>query len=470
MKPLKSKQKNNLNFQIIPPIHDILRDPSLNQLRIEDRYIKYIINDVVKDYRDKIQDGKLLGRWNRTALKDKIVSDVHKRVERLFSFRLKRVINGTGIILHTNLGRAPLAETAKKHLQNVIENYCNLEINLTTGERGDRISLMEEIICMITGAEAAVVVNNNAAAVLLTLNSLCYKKEVPVSRGELVEIGGSFRMPEVMKASGVKMVEVGTTNKTHLSDYLKALSPRTGGILKVHTSNYRILGFTDSVSISELVSLSQNNNIPLLYDMGSGVIENLEKWDYPHEPIAREYIDAGVDVITFSADKVLGGPQAGIIIGKKEYVKRIKKNHLLRALRCGKLTYALLDATLHLYLYPDGLSNQLPVIHMLTLTKEQLYSLGTEIKNVLEGLPLDAEVIESYSQMGGGALPLEKIPSVSIKIIPHSLSVSKFAKKLRLGDPSIIGYISDDSFFINLRTIRKDEIPQLIEGITQVFS
>ena len=470
MKPQKSKQKNNLNFQIIPPIHDILRDPSLNQLRIEDRYLKYIIDDIVTDYRDKIQHGKLLGQWNRSSLKDKIVTDVHKRVERLRSFRLKRVINGTGIILHTNLGRAPFAETAKKHLQNTIENYCNLEINLTTGERGNRISLVEEIICMITGAEATVVVNNNAAAVLLTLNSLCYKREVPVSRGELVEIGGSFRMPEVMKASGVKMVEVGTTNKTHLSDYIEALSPRTGGILKVHTSNYRILGFTDSVSISELVSLSQNNNIPLLYDMGSGVIENLENWGYPHEPVAREYVDAGVDVITFSADKVLGGPQAGIIIGKKEYVKKIKKNHLLRALRCDKLTFALLDATLRLYVNPDDLNNQLPVAHMLTLTKEQLYSRGMEIKNVLEGLPLDVEVVESYSQMGGGALPLEKIPSVSIKIIPHSLSVSKFAKKLRLGDQSIIGYISDDSFFINLRTVRKDEIPQLIKGIKQSLS
>ena len=371
--------------------------------------------------------------------------------------------------MHTNLGRAPIAETAKQHLINILDNYCNLEINLETGKRGERTGIVEEIICLITGAEGAVVVNNNAAAVLLALNSLSRNKETPVSRGELVEIGGSFRMPEVMKAGQVKMVEVGTTNKTHLGDYSEAINPKTGAILKVHTSNYRIMGFTDSVPIADLVSLAKHHGIPLIYDMGSGVLENLENWGYSHEPIAGEYVDAGVDVITFSADKVLGGPQAGIIIGRNEYIKKIKQNHLLRALRCDKLTYALLDATLRMYLEPDELKHNLPVAKMLIENREVLQARGNKIVAKLRRLPLQLELVDTYSQMGSGALPLEKIPSVALKIVPSGISVSKFSKLMRTDEPIIIGYIENEAFLLNLRTIRDDESNQIISKIIQLM-
>jgi L-seryl-tRNA(Ser) seleniumtransferase len=470
MKSPKSNLRNKLNLRNIPAIQDIIQDPILSSYKIDSRYLKHIVISVVSDYRDNLLKGKLDKTTNRAALRKSIISEVEVRLNSLLNFRLKRVINGTGIILHTNLGRAPLAEIARGHLREVIENYCNLEIELYSGKRGDRMSLVEDIICLITGAESAGVVNNNAAAVLLALNSLCNKKEVPVSRGELVEIGGSFRMPEVMKISGVKMIEVGTTNKTHLSDYKQAISPRTAGILKVHTSNYRVLGFTETVGVSDLVSLAHHHHLPLIYDMGSGVLEDLENWGYPHEPVAREFVNAGIDVITFSADKVLGGPQAGMIIGKKEYIKKIRKNHLLRALRCDKLTFALLDATLRLYLNPAELKNHLPVADMLNITIDELRTHGTELLKNLRETPVWVELVDSFSQMGSGALPLEKIPSISVKMRPPKLSISHFARKLRMTEPAVVGYLSDDNFYINLRTIRVDEIPLIVQSVKKVLS
>jgi L-seryl-tRNA(Ser) seleniumtransferase len=290
-----------------------------------------------------------------------------------------------------------------------------------------------------------------------------------VSRGELVEIGGSFRMPEVMKAGQVKMVEVGTTNKTHLEDYSEAINSKTGAILKVHTSNYRIMGFTDSVPIVDLVSLARQHGIPLIYDMGSGVLENLENWGYSHEPIAGEYIEAGVDIVTFSADKVLGGPQAGIIIGRNEYIKKIKKNHLLRALRCDKLTYALLDATLRMYLEPDELKNNLPVAKILNENREILHARGNKIVSKLSQFSLQMEMVDTFSQMGSGALPLEKIPSVALKIVPFGISVSKFSKLMRTDEPIIIGYIENEAYLLNMRTIREDELDQIISKISQIM-
>jgi L-seryl-tRNA(Ser) seleniumtransferase len=469
MIPQKIHQKSKSVLREIPSIHDILKDSDLQKSDIDDRYLKQIVDVSVQQMRQKIRTGKITGSVDRTKLQSQIVKEVLAQVARLKGFYLKRVINGTGIILHTNLGRAPLADVAKRHLQHVIENYCNLELNLESGTRGDRIAIVEEIICLITEAEAAVVVNNNAAAVLLALYSLCKKKEVPVSRGELVEIGGSFRMPEVMKAGQVKMVEVGTTNKTHLDDYQDALSNRTGGILKVHTSNYRVMGFTETVEIAELVKLTRKNKLPLIYDMGSGVIENLEAWGYSPEPIARDYVKAGVDVITFSADKVLGGPQAGVIIGKAEYLKKIKQNHLLRALRCDKLTFALLDATLRLYLNPTSLKEELPVAKMMNYSKNELQNWGADLLKELIKLPLRVEIVEVASQMGSGALPLEKIPSVALKIKPLSVSINTFAKKLRENDPAILGRISGDSLYLDLRTIQKDEGPSIVKSIKKLL-
>ncbi len=467
--PQSQSSQNNSPLRAIPSLQELLQHPSLRDSPIAFRYLKSILHSILQDYRQAVRKKKQSTIENRQAVTSQLVQKAEEIISRLTHFRLKRVINGTGIILHTNLGRAPLAEIARHHLEEVLDNYCNLEIDLQSGRRGDRMQLVEEIICLITGAEAALVVNNNAAAVLLVLNSLCRRKEVPVSRGELVEIGGSFRMPEVMKAGQVKMVEVGTTNRTHVKDYAEVISSRTGGILKVHTSNYRVLGFTHSVSIEELAKLAQKHHLPLIYDMGCGVIENLEEWGFPYEPVAREYLKAGVDVMTFSADKVLGGPQAGIIVGKETYLAKIRKNHLLRALRCDKMTFAALDATLRLYLQPQKLKEKLPVASMLTVADTELQRRGFHLMNTLRDLPLQMEVVETISQMGSGALPLEEIPSRALRVKPMNLAVEELARKLRLTEPAVIGYIENEYLYLNLRTIREDELPLVVKAFRNIF-
>jgi len=469
MKATKKTSQNKSQLRMIPSIQDLLQEPDIENAGINDIYVKQFIEEEVALVRKDILAGEPEQIYSRERIKKQILKSILHRIQRLQNVQLRKVINGTGIILHTNLGRAPLAETARQHLFNILENYCNLEIDLKSGKRGERSSLVEEIICLVTGAEAALVVNNNAAAILLALNSLCRRKQVPVSRGELVEIGGSFRMPEVMKAGLVKMVEVGTTNKTRLQDYIEALNEKSAGILKVHTSNYRVMGFTQSVSIEDLTGLAKKHQIPLIYDMGSGVLEDLVQWGQSHEPVVREYIKAGVDVITFSGDKVLGGPQAGIIIGKKKYIEKIKRNHLLRALRCDKLTFALLDVTMRLYLQKDKLKESLPVARMLNQSMEVLYERGNQLMQSLSSFPLQMELVETYSQMGSGALPLEKIPSVAVKLIPRSMSVSKFAQILRQGEPLILGYIEKEACYLNLFTIRDDEISLIMEKIRKIF-
>ncbi len=458
------------DLSIIPPLQDILNHSSIPASGIDIKYIKIIADRHIEKFRSLLLRQEYSGKPNRSFLLEEIVQSCLREIKDLTGNHLNRVINGTGIILHTNLGRAPLAPAASQHIAEVTENYCNLEFDLESGRRGERNTVVEDIICLITGAGDAVVVNNNAAAVLLVLNSLCRRKEVPVSRGELVEIGGSFRMPEVMKAGMVKMVEVGTTNKTHLKDYEDALTARTGGILKVHTSNYRVMGFTASVSLDDLVNLAGRHQVPLIYDMGSGVIEGIEQWGYPHEPVAREYVEAGVDIITFSADKVLGGAQAGIIIGKEKFIRTIKNNHLLRALRCDKLTYAALDATLRLYLDPGALPENLPVVAMMRISISELRNRGNDMINKLKGLPLRMEVKDTFSQMGSGALPLEKIPSMAVEFMPIGMSVNNFSRKLRHATPAIVGYIERDTYLLNLRTIRADEIPLIVESIRKIWN
>lgn len=458
---------NNKLLKEIPSVQDLLVKYRAANFPLSERYLKEIVQEIIQAVRREIIEDQFEQKPERVPAE--IDRRVRERVADLTALRMKRVINGTGIILHTNLGRAPVAALAREHLQAILENYCNLEIDLESGKRGNRISIVEERLCLITGAEEALVVNNNASAVLLALNSLGQGKEVPVSRGELVEIGGSFRMPEVMKAGGAIMVEVGTTNKTHLRDYRDALNANTGALLKVHTSNYRVLGFTQSVPVHDLVALAHQHGLPVIYDMGSGVIEDLEHWGYPHEPVARQYVEAGVDVITFSGDKILGGPQAGVIIGKSKYLQQIKKNHLLRALRCDKLTYALLDATLQLYLTPENLPETLPLARMLNLSTDTLRKRGESLRLLLRDLPLSAEVVDTHSQMGSGALPLEKIPSVAVRLIPKELPVSRFARALRTGTPAVVGYIEDEAVMINLRTVREDEIALVASAIKKIF-
>ncbi len=452
-------------YRAIPSVQTLLQWEEIRQAPLHIRYLKRIIQEEIDILREKIPVTPSL---TAQQIPSRLRGNILHRINQLTQPRLKRVINASGIVLHTNMGRAPLAEVARRAVQEATENYCNLEINLETGRRGQRMALIEDLLCLLTGAEAALVVNNCAAAVFLVLNTLSKRREVIVSRGELVEIGGAFRMPDVMKSSGAKMVEIGTTNKTHLQDYETAITRKTGAILKVHTSNYRILGFTESVEIETLVELAHRHHLPLIYDMGSGVLEDLQQWGFPYEPLAGEMLAKGVDVITFSGDKVLGGPQAGIILGKKEFLGKIKKNHLTRALRCDKLIYAALEATLRLYLNPEQLPETLPVARMLTTSTERLIRRAQAIQEKLVPTSLDVEVVETYSQMGSGALPLEKIPSVAVQVKAPGISVSRLSKRLRQYSPPIIGYVQDDALLLNLRTVREDEDEMIVEALQQI--
>jgi L-seryl-tRNA(Ser) seleniumtransferase len=452
-------------YWAIPSVQQILQNPVLKKFPISDYFLKQIIREETQKFRNRISQNPEVESKNIPSQVEKSITN---RLENIFVPSLKRVINATGIILHTNLGRAPIAEAAKEALLQSVKNYNNLELELDSGERGERNQHVEGMLCLLTGTKAAFVVNNNAAAVLLALNSLAKQKEVPVSRGELVEIGGSYRMPDVMKASGVKMVEIGTTNKTHLKDYEKVINPKTAAILKVHTSNYRIKGFVSEVSLTEIVKLAHKNNLPVIYDMGSGALISLSKYGVKDEPLANEIIQTGVDVVSFSGDKLLGGPQSGIIIGKGEFIEKIRKNHLARALRCDKLTFAALEATLKLYLDPEALPHKLPIISMLNVSLNQLKKRAELIKERIKSKHLQIDIRKTNSQMGSGTLPLIEIPSMALLIQSKKYSAHKLAAKLRENQPPIIGYIRDDFCFLNLRTIREDELPLVIKALNKL--
>ena len=452
---MKSKAKANPAFRAIPAVQDLLSHPDFQAFPIAPPFLKQIIQENIEGLRQAVREEKGPDPAQIPAI---LTAQVRERLEQLFAPRLKRLINATGIILHTNMGRAPLARPAREALQTVSENYCNIEIDLQNGKRSKRQLHVEDLLCLITGAEAAIMVNNCAAGVLLTLSALCAGCEVPVSRGELVEIGGSFRMPEVMKSSGTTMVEIGTTNKTHLRDYQNAITPQTAALLKVHTSNFRVLGFTDSVGVRELATLAEQKQLPLIYDMGSGVINPLATWGLDaDEPSARQMLEAGVDVLIFSGDKMLGGPQAGIIAGKKRWIDQIRNHHLARALRCDKLVFAAMAATLPLYLNPEALKEKLPVTQMLNLSVE---TLRERAEKLLKGLPApwEGQIVETTAQMGSGTLPLTPIPSIALVLRHAAKSTDQIAAHLRHHNPPVIGYIQDDRFWLNLRTVREDEL------------
>jgi L-seryl-tRNA(Ser) seleniumtransferase len=376
---------------------------------------------------------------------------------------LRRVINATGTILHTNLGRAALAPAARQAVQNAT-GYCNLEQDLREGKRGSRHDLVEKLLLCLTGAEAACVVNNNAAAVLLCLNTLAAGRKVIVSRGELVEIGGNFRIPEVMKASGACLVEVGTTNKTRLSDYSEAIDNETALLLKVHTSNYRIIGFTSVVEIAELANLSAKSGVPLMEDLGSGQLVDLGPYGLGGEPLVAERVAAGVDVLTMSGDKLLGGPQAGLILGRRELVARIRKNQLMRALRPDKLTLAALEATLRIYLSGDPL-REIPVLAMLTVPPETLRRRAERLAETVRRSSagkLAAGVREERSFIGGGAMPEARLPTFVVTIPLRGEAGTEWLRRLRQGSPPLLGRVQDGTLLLDLRTVAEDEEEEVV--------
>ncbi|NLY78036.1 MAG: L-seryl-tRNA(Sec) selenium transferase [Tissierellia bacterium] len=461
--------KKNL-FKMIPKVDDILDDDRINKL--QDQIPRKLLVDSIreeidalrKDIRDNTMDEEEVIRRNQI-----LVDLILKRAEKKNAYKLRRVVNGTGVIIHTNLGRSLIDRQVMEHVFDVAINYSNLEFDLDKGERGSRYSHLKDIITEITGAEDAMVVNNNAAAVMLVLSTMAKDREVIVSIGELIEIGGSFRIPEVMEQSGATLKAVGTTNKTHLHDYERAINENTAGLMKVHTSNYRILGFTSSVSIDELFTLKEKYNLPLIEDLGSGVLVDLSKFGLEYEPTVQDSIKKGVDVVTFSGDKLLGGPQAGIIVGKKEYIDKMKKNPLTRAFRVDKFTIAALEATLSLYLDEQAAIERIPTLNMISMSLDELnykaQRLYDGLINSIKDNSCSFKIVDDYSEVGGGSLPLERIPTKAIKISLDGVSINQFEKALREYDIPIISRIYKDNIFIDLRTVREDEFQIIIDGI-----
>lgn len=384
----------------------------------------------------------------------------------------RRVLNGTGVVVHTNLGRSLLADPAVEAVKEACAHYSNLEFDLATGERGSRYSHVEELLCQVCGAEAGLVVNNNAAAVMIVLDTLCKDKEVPVSRGQLVEIGGSFRIPEVMEKSGATLREVGATNRTHVKDYEQVITEETGALLRVHTSNYRIVGFHKEVSLEEMVALGKKYDLPVIEDLGSGSFTDFSALRIGEEPTVQQVVGAGADVVTFSGDKVLGGPQAGIIVGKKKYIDMIKRNPMNRALRIDKMTLAALEATLRLYREPELAREQIPTLSMmfaeLPKLKQRARRLANRIKKTF-GDQVAVSVVDGNSRVGGGSFPERDLPTALVAIAPTAVSETVLKKALLDTTPPLVGRIEQQAFCLDPRTLTDKEFSLVIEALQQAL-
>lgn len=463
--------KNKDLLKNLPKVDFLLGDPRIKPLII--RYPKRMVTEEIRRYLKDLRVKILESQNPETMLEyDTIVNKFVEHVEVRLQRGVKRAINGVGIILHTGLGRAPFCEQAQQALMDAVTNYCLLQIDQESGKRGERNKHVANLLCQITGAEAAIIVNNNAAATLLVLNTLASGKEVIVSRGELVEIGGSFRIPDVMARSGAKLVEVGTTNRTHLKDYEAALTPETGVILHVHKSNYAIIGFTKEVPLQELAELAHAKGLLLFDDLGSGALVDFSNYGLPKEPTVQESLKAGADIVCFSGDKLIGGPQCGIIIGKKEIVERVKKNQLVRALRCDKMTYAVLEATLQLFLDERVLLQSHPVIRMMTEPvyeiKKRCMALKRKIK-VAVGEKAKLRLAEEQSEVGSGSLSTETIPTWALSIKIKDMTPDTLAMHLRLSNPPVFGRVKEDQFLLDCRTIRQDELNVIVKTIEQIL-
>lgn len=387
--------------------------------------------------------------------------------------KLRRVINATGVVIHTNMGRSVLAVQAQAAIQESCAGYSNLELNLHTGERGSRYSLVQDLLCRITGAEAAIVVNNNAAGVFLTLNTLCQGREVIVSRGQLVEIGGSFRIPDVMEKSGAILREVGSTNRTHPADYSRAVTENTSAFLRVHTSNYRIVGFHAEVSLAELVSLGRSHQLPVIEDLGSGSFIDFSPYGLPGEPTVQSVVADGADVVLFSGDKVLGGPQAGIIVGQKTCIERIRTNPLNRALRTDKLTLAALEATLRLYLDPEMARAHIPTLRMMTSTAPELAKRAQALRAYLRrrlGTSCAVELRPDVSRVGGGSFPECSLPTTLVCLYPAQCSATELRRRLLSTTPPVLGRMDDNAFCLDVRTVDTPEYSQLTAALMQALA
>jgi len=450
----------------IPAINKILLLDEVKSLIQE--YSEVGVKSAIKNYIDEIKQEILNEELHEVPSLEKIVEVVTQIVKSEDKNSLRRVINATGTILHTNLGRSLLSQKIKENIESVAFNYSNLEFDIDNKKRGSRYVHLIDIIKKLTGAEDVLVVNNNAAAVLLTLNTLVKDKEIVVSRGELVEIGGAFRIPEIIKLSGGTPVEVGTTNKTHLKDYENAITDNTGALLKVHTSNYKIVGFTKEVSNEEISYLARENELVSINDLGSGQFVDFSRFGLPYEPTVKEVLDSGIDIVTFSGDKLLGGPQAGIIVGKKEYIEQMKKNQLTRALRVDKMTLAALEATLKLYLDEKEALEHIPTLHMISLSKERLFAKSDVFKTRLSDLDFKITVAEDKAEVGGGSYPESYLDSVVVKLEHPRLSATDIERRLLEVEIPIITRIKDNELIFDMRTLRTREFDLVKQALIEV--
>lgn len=459
--------RQNRLLRAIPSVDRLLAHPALESLHA--RYADYLVKRMIRNALDELRDRIRAGEANES---DCSIENVASRVWDITLDRigpkLRTVINATGVIVHTNLGRSPLSARVTERIARAALSYSNLEYDLEKGARGERNSHLRLLMQELTGAEAALAVNNNAAAVLLALSSLASGREVIVSRGELIEIGGSFRIPDVMARSGAILREVGTTNRTHPRDYVEAINDKTALILKVHTSNYRIVGFTREVELDELVQIGKEHGIPTMMDLGSGCLVDLGPSGLPDEPTVQDVLAQGVGVVSFSGDKLLGGPQAGILAGRKDLIEKMRTNPLARALRMDKLTLAALEATLEEYTRPEGPAGGIPTLAMIERTPESLSESASQLADHIRAECADLAAVtveQGVGRVGGGALPMSDLPGPRVVVRPLHVSAARMEERLRKGDPPIIALVKEDAVLFDPRTLLQDQaslVPALV--------
>jgi L-seryl-tRNA(Ser) seleniumtransferase len=492
-KPKAKGQIGESGLRSLPSVDRLLNDEKLKPVlaQVHHRMAARAIRAYLDELRQNLKEPQAASRKPQAFSMDELV----RRLERERKPTLTRAINGLGVILHTGLGRAPLSKAAQEALADVSEHFSSLEIDLETGRRGSRYRHTEPLLCELTGAEAAMVVNNNCAATMLILAGLAKGKEAIVSRGQLIEIGGAFRIPDVMQQSGCKMVEVGTTNRTHLRDYKGAITPETALLLRVHTSNYKITGFTKEVSLEELVTLAHEAKVLVVDDLGSGALVDLSKYGLPKEPLVQDSVKAGADVICFSGDKLISASQAGIIVGKKKYIDLLKKYPLTRALRCGKLTYAVLERTLELFLDEERVVKEHALFQLLLKTTAQMQEEAEELvrqvaevaaqghdRNVrhsgscpepssdrVPSSVAEFVVKPALSEIGGGSLATESLESRVVAIRPKTMHVDELARRMRLSRPPVFGRVEKGEYLLDFRTLRRDEIPAIAAALLSAF-
>jgi L-seryl-tRNA(Ser) seleniumtransferase len=458
----------------IPAVNDILA--AKKSEKIKNNYSRSDLLEGIRYVTDKLRteildDDFLQADFDKDLLNAvNILDSAENYLKRVYQPEMSAAINATGVVIHTNLGRSLLAESAAEAVNNVARHYSTLEIDRESGERGGRYSSVQDLLKNLTGAEAALVVNNNAAAVTLVLAAMAEDKEVVISRGELVEIGGSFRVPEVMEQSGAELVEVGSTNKVYIKDYLNAVTEETGAFLKVHTSNYRIQGFTATVEAEDLVNDAHQREIPVIEDLGSGIIFDLQSYGLPYEPTVKESIDAGIDLVTFSGDKLLGGPQAGIIVGKKKYIEKLEYHPLLRALRVDKFTLAALEATLKLYRNFEEAVDKIPTLKMLTESEQKVRERAEKLFDLLDqNQNFSFEIEKDTARIGGGSYPLTEIKTYVLRVDSDLISSEKLAYKLRQAQMPIFSRIKNQKLIIDLKTVQLNEIELLAAEINRIL-